>query len=88
MNASRPWIWILLVVGLASPASPERLPKEGPQDPRIRTIYNPRDVVRIVPTSAGRTRSPSESQRNARLLVVSGIGSGLKPLAIAGRSTR
>lgn len=41
--------WVMAAVfALAGVAHAEREPKEGPQDPRIRTVvYNPRDVVRI-----------------------------------------
>jgi len=40
-------IWIVWI-GVASVAHAERAPREGPQDPRIRTIvYSPRDVVRV-----------------------------------------
>jgi type IV secretion system protein VirB9 len=37
-----------VLLGTAGPAWAEKVPMEGPQDPRIRTVvYNPRDVVRI-----------------------------------------
>ncbi len=48
MRAREFGVVVLLTIGVAFAAHAERLPKEGPQDPRIRTIvYNPRDVVRI-----------------------------------------
>jgi type IV secretion system protein VirB9 len=40
-----------LLWAAAGAAHAERVPKEGPQDPRIRTVvYNPRDVVKIEAT--------------------------------------
>jgi type IV secretion system protein VirB9 len=45
-------LWVVAACGvLVGPAHAERVPKEGPQDPRIRTVvYNPRDVVKIEAT--------------------------------------
>ena len=48
MKAREVVVLFAVLLGVALPVHAERLPKEGPQDPRIRTIvYNPRDVVRI-----------------------------------------
>jgi type IV secretion system protein VirB9 len=42
---------VAALLAFAAPVHAERVPKEGPQDPRIRTVvYNPRDVVKIEAT--------------------------------------